>query len=74
MSVADQVRMIIADNLGVSIADIEDAADLQEDLGADSLDVVEIIMDIEDKLLVNVTDEELHEVKTVQDLIDLVPF
>jgi acyl carrier protein len=73
MSVADQVRQIIADNLGVSIAHIEDAADLK-DLGADSLDIVELVMDIEDNLSVEVSDEELHKVKTVQDLIDLVPF
>ena len=65
----EKVRDIIVDTLSCSIDDVTLEASLADDLGADSLDAVELNMALEDKLGVSIPDEELAGMKTVGDII-----
>ena len=67
----ERVRLILSDKLAQDLADIKDTARLEEDLNADSLDLVEIIMETEDEFDLEITDEEAEHVKTVKQAIDL---
>lgn len=66
----DKVVEIIVENLGVAKEDVTAEANLMEDLGADSLDAVEISMAIEDEFDIEVDDEDFAQLKTVQDVVD----
>jgi acyl carrier protein len=66
------VLQILMENLDVAREQITDNAKLEDDLGADSLDVVEITMAVEERLRLTVSDEQAEKVKTVGDLFDLV--
>ncbi len=61
---------IIAEELGVEKDEVTEDAHLQDDLGADSLDAVELIMAIEEEFDVEIDDTEATNIKTVQDIID----
>ncbi|HIY10941.1 MAG TPA: acyl carrier protein [Candidatus Anaerofilum excrementigallinarum] len=65
----EKVRDIIVDTLSCSIDDVTLEASLADDLGADSLDAVELNMALEDKLGVSIPDEELAGMKTVGDIV-----
>ena len=65
----EKVRDIIVDTLSCSIDDLTLEASLADDLGADSLDAVELNMALEDKLGVSIPDEELAGMKTVGDIV-----
>ena len=65
----EKVRDIIVDTLSCSIDDVTMEASLADDLGADSLDAVELNMALEDKLGVSIPDEELAGMKTVGDIV-----
>ena len=67
-----KVRNIIAEQLGVSEEEIKPAASFIEDLGADSLDIVELVMAMEEEFEVEIPDEEAENIKTVQDAITYV--
>ena len=66
MSTIETVKKIIAEQLCISTDDIKDDANIIEDLGADSLDVVELLMTFEDEFKVSIPDEKLEELKTLQ--------
>lgn len=66
----DKVADIIVDNLGVSREEVTPEASLMDDLGADSLDAVEISMAISEELDVEIADEDFAEFNTVQDIVD----
>ena len=66
------VKEIIADVLQVSEDKITPDKDFEKDLNADSLDRVEIIMNIEDRLNIEIPDDSLENIKTVQDAFDAV--
>jgi acyl carrier protein len=68
----EQVQQIVVDQLGVDPDLVHDGADLVQDLGADSLDVVQIVLDAEDKFNIEIPDETASEVTTVSDLVALV--
>lgn len=68
----DKIATIIADELGVEEEEIEMETNLTEDLGADSLDAVELIMAIEDEFNIEIADEDAQKVMTVKDLVDYV--
>lgn len=68
----DKVADIIADNLGVSRDEVTPEATLMDDLGADSLDAVEITMAISEDLDIEIADDEFAELSTVQDIVDFV--
>ena len=68
----EKVKTIIANELGVDENKITPQARLTEDLGADSLDAVELIMAIEDEFEIEVNDEAAQKIHTVQDIVDYV--
>ena len=68
----DQVKGIIVEQLGVSPDEVHDEASFQEDLNADSLDLVELIMSMEDKFGVKIPDEDAEKILTVSDAVDYV--
>ena len=69
---AEVVRDILVDALGVTRDQLTDDPRLTDDLGADSLDVVEITMAVEERLGLSVSDEQAEKVKTVGDLFELI--
>ena len=72
MSTIDKVKQLIADQLGKDVSEIADDKDLVKDLGADSLDAVELIMAIEEEFGVTISDEDGSNVKTVKDVVNLI--
>jgi acyl carrier protein len=72
MSVQDKVKKIIAEKLGVDPSDVVPQASFIDDLGADSLDLVELIMSMEEAFEIEISDEDAERLKTVQDAIDYI--
>ena len=67
-----KVKKIIAEQLGKNEADIKNEASFIEDLGADSLDTVELVMALEDAFKVQIPDEQQENLRTVQQAIDFI--
>ena len=67
-----KVKKIIAEQLGKNEADIKNEASFIEDLGADSLDTVELVMALEDAFKVQIPDEQQVNLRTVQQAIDFI--
>lgn len=63
-----KVRNIVAEQLGVDLAEVTPDARILDDLGADSLDVVEMVMSIEEAFDIEVPDEDVEELRTVADV------
>ena len=72
MSVEDKVKKIIAEKLSVDIAEVVPKASFVDDLGADSLDLVELIMSMEEEFDIDISDEDAEKILTVQDALDYV--
>ncbi len=68
----EKVKAIIIDQLGITDEDMVTLETTLEDLGADSLDMVEVIMAIEDEFDVQIKDEDLETLKSVSDLINYI--
>jgi acyl carrier protein len=71
-SVEDQVRGIIAEQLGVKADEIKNDASFVDDLGADSLDTVELVMALEEEFETEIPDEDAEKITTVQQAIDYI--
>ena len=71
-NVEQKVRGIIAEQLGVAEDEIKTTSSFIEDLGADSLDIVELVMAMEEEFEVEIPDEEAENIKTVQDAINFL--
>lgn len=67
--VSEKIIALLADQFGKEESEIELSMDIAEDLGADSLDVVELLMSIEDEFSMEIPDEEIENIKTVGDLV-----
>ncbi len=67
-----KVQSIIVEELNLDKEKVTRESRLQEDLGADSLDAVELIMNIEDEFDIQITDEEATDIKTVGELVDFI--
>ncbi len=67
-----KVKQIIADQLGVTEAEIKMESSFIEDLGADSLDIVELVMAMEEEFEVEIPDEEAENIKSVGDAINYI--
>jgi len=65
----ERVRELIADELDVDVEEVTLEANLTDDLGADSLDAVELIMAIEDEFDIEVSDEQAQKFKTVKEIV-----
>ncbi|WP_299226172.1 acyl carrier protein [Sulfurihydrogenibium sp.] len=72
MSVEQRVKEIIADQLGVDMEKITPEARFVDDLGADSLDVVELIMAFEEEFGIEIPDEDAEKIATVKDVLDYI--
>lgn len=72
MAVADKVKSIIAEQLGVKIEEVKPEASFIDDLGADSLDTVELIMALEEEFNVEIPDEDAEKMTKVGDTITYV--
>jgi acyl carrier protein len=72
MSVVDKVKKIIAEKLSVDLSEVVPEASFVEDLGADSLDLVELIMSMEEEFEIDISDEDAEKLVTVQDAIDFI--
>ena len=70
--VEDKVKQIIVDQLGVDAADVTPASSFMDDLGADSLDRVELIMALEETFGMEIPDEDAEKISTVQDAVDYI--
>lgn len=68
----ERVASIVEEQLGVESSKITAETDFQKDLGADSLDVVELIMAFEEEFDINVNDDAAGDIKTVQQVIDYI--
>ena len=72
MSVEDRVKSIIVEQLGVDAEEVKPEASFVEDLGADSLDTVELIMAFEEEFGIEIPDDEAEKIKTVRDAVNYV--
>ncbi|MDQ7038727.1 MAG: acyl carrier protein [Aquificota bacterium] len=70
MAIEDRIREIIADQLGVEVEKVTPEAKFVDDLGADSLDVVELIMAFEEEFGIEIPDEDAEKIQTVGDVIN----
>jgi acyl carrier protein len=70
--IEQRVREIIADQLGEPIENITPEKDFQQDLGADSLDVVELVMALEEEFGIQIPEEDAEKIKTVGDAINYI--
>lgn len=70
--VFDRIKQIIADQLGVDEDEVVPEASFIDDLGADSLDIVELIMAFEEEFDIEIPDEDAEKIKTVQDTLDYI--
>lgn len=68
MNVKETIESVLTDMLGVGSDEVTPEATLKNDLGADSLDVVEIVMECEKRLNIAISDSQMDEIKTVADL------
>ena len=70
--VFDKLKSIIVEQLGVKIDEITPTAHFADDLGADSLDIVEMIMAVEEEFSIQVSDEEAESLQTVNDVVKFI--
>ncbi len=72
MNVEEKVKSIIMEQLGVEEEEVTPAASFSDDLGADSLDQVELVMALEEEFNIEISDEEAEKIKTVQDAVTYI--
>lgn len=70
--ITERIKSIIVEQLGVSMEEVTPEASFIEDLGADSLDIVELIMALEEEYEMEIPDEDAEKIQTVQDVINYV--
>ena len=70
--IEQRVKKIVAEQLGANEADVKNASSFVDDLGADSLDTVELVMALEEEFVCEIPDEEAEKITTVQLAIDYV--
>ncbi len=71
-SIEEQVKNIVAEQLGVKEEEVTNEASFVDDLGADSLDTVELVMALEEEFETEIPDEDAEKIKTVQQAIDYI--
>ncbi len=72
MAIEEQVKKIISEQLGVEAGEVVSGASFVEDLGADSLDTVELVMAFEEAFNIEIQDEDAEKILTVQSAVDYI--
>jgi acyl carrier protein len=72
MDIAEKVKEIVSDKLDVDGADIQEDQDFIEDLKADSLAIVEVVLALEEQFEIEIPDEDTEKIKTVRDAIEYI--
>ena len=72
MDILEKVKDLIVDQLDVEKESITEASSITDDLGADSLDIVDLVMAIEDEFSVEIPEEEVENIKTVGDIVKYI--
>ena len=72
MSIFEKLQEMIADQLEIDAEDITYDSNILDDLGADSLDVVDLVMSIEDEFGMEVPDEALENIRTIEDMVQYI--
>jgi acyl carrier protein len=72
MAVADKVKSIIAEQLGVEGDEVNPASSFTDDLGADSLDIVELVMAFEEEFGIEIPDEDAEKIQRVEDAVSYI--
>ena len=72
MDIFSKVKDIVVEQLGVDEEEVNEQASFVDDLGADSLDIVELVMAFEDEFEIDIPDEEVGEIKTVGNAVDYI--
>lgn len=72
MPVAERVKQIIVEQLGVDESQVEPSASFVDDLGADSLDIVELVMAFEEAFDLDIPDEDAEKITTVKNAVDYI--
>ncbi len=68
----ENVKNVLVEQLGVEEPDVTEEASFQEDLGADSLDLVELIMELEDQFEIKISDDDAQRIQTVGQAVDYI--
>ena len=71
-SINERIKQIVAEQLGVDEYQVTNEASFMDDLGADSLDTVELVMALEEEFDIEISDEDAEKIQTVQDAIDYI--
>ncbi|MDO8330856.1 MAG: acyl carrier protein [Fluviicoccus sp.] len=71
-TIEERVKKIVAEQLGVKLEDVKNESSFVDDLGADSLDTVELVMALEEEFETEIPDEEAEKIGTVQSAIDYI--
>ena len=71
-SIEERVKQIVAEQLGVDEEQVVSTAAFMDDLGADSLDTVELVMALEEEFDVEISDEDAEKIQKVQDAVDYI--
>ena len=72
MAVEDKIKGLVAEQLGVSEDEVTPEASFTDDLGADSLDIVELVMAIEEEYGIEIPDDDAEKIQTIQDAISYI--
>lgn len=72
MALVDDIKEVVVEQLSVSADEVKDDAKFVEDLGADSLDVVELVMALEEKFDIEIPDDEAEKIQTLNDVVAYV--
>ena len=72
MTIAEKVKKMIVEQLGVNESEVQPEAKFIDDLGADSLDIVELVMALEDEYGIEIPDEDAEKIETVGDAISYI--
>jgi len=72
MALLDDIKEVVVEQLSVSADEVKEDSKFVEDLGADSLDVVELVMALEEKFDIEIPDDEAEKIQTVKDVVDYI--
>ena len=72
MAIADKIKELIAEQLNKPVSEVTDEKEVVKDLGADSLDIVEMLMGLEETFNITVPEEEAVNIKTVADVVAVI--